>query len=127
MEIAIYLRKKYNKISELFDLTRQMAEALQRNDLVSFEVLLTMRTDVILDIEQITYTIQDILQTTEPEFAKKINLFLQHKTTSFENLSVAEQKICTIVSESANLTQRLISLDKIVNKKISGNDSFYQN
>jgi len=126
MEIAINVRKKYNKISELLDLTKQMADSLQRNDMISFEVLLNMRTDVILDIEDISNKTQSILQALEPNLAEKIRLLLYKKDLSHENLTSTEQKIRDIVSESARLTQRLVLQDEIINKKISGKDSFYQ-
>lgn len=85
MEIAINVRKKYNKISELLDLTKQMADSLQRNDMISFEVLLNMRTDVILDIEDISNKTQSILQTLETDLGRK------NKTTSLQKRSFSRK------------------------------------
>ena len=47
LELTVLERKKYNYLAEVQDLTRQLAESLDRNDQVSARMLVAMRQDPI--------------------------------------------------------------------------------
>lgn len=51
-------RKAYMKLDELFDLTGQLAQAVDRRDEVSAKMLLGMRQQPLLDLQEIEETIQ---------------------------------------------------------------------
>ena len=53
LDLTVLERKKYNQLSEVMDLSQQMAEALDRNDQVSVRMLLFMRQDPILQLEEL--------------------------------------------------------------------------
>ena len=52
MELTVLERKKYNCLLEVEDVTRQLAEALDRNDQVAARILITMRQDPLLQLEE---------------------------------------------------------------------------
>ena len=56
LELTVLERKKYNYLVEIEDLTRQLAETLDRNDQVSARMLLAMRQDPILHLEEVERT-----------------------------------------------------------------------
>ena len=47
LELTVLERKKYNYLTEVQDVTRQLAESLDRNDQVSTRMLIAMRQDPI--------------------------------------------------------------------------------
>ena len=46
LELTVLERKKYNYLTEVQDVTRQLAESLDRNDQVSARMLIAMRQEV---------------------------------------------------------------------------------
>ena len=53
LELTVLERKKYNCLLELEDTTRQLAEALDRNDQVAAKMLVAMRQDPLLKLEEV--------------------------------------------------------------------------
>jgi len=58
MDLTVLERKKYNYLSEVMDISRQMGDALDRNDQVSMRMLIAMRQDPILGLEEIKQAIK---------------------------------------------------------------------
>ena len=52
LELLVQLRKRYTALGEALDLTQQMADALDRDDRISFSLLLSMRQDVVLRLQE---------------------------------------------------------------------------
>ena len=57
LDLTVLERKKYNCLSEVMDLSRQMGEAMDRNDQVSVRMLLALRQDPILQLEELQRSI----------------------------------------------------------------------
>lgn len=125
-EIAINLRKKYNKISELLDLTQQMADCVSRNDMVSFKIFLNMRTDVLLEIEEINENREQLLSLFEPKKAQHARHFMQKDIVIAEDISAEDLKIYSTFMDCKSVSAKLVALDKVMSKKICGNKSFYK-
>ena len=53
LDLTVLERKKYNFLSETLDLSQQMGEAMDRNDQVSLRMLVAMRQDPILGLEEV--------------------------------------------------------------------------
>ena len=53
LELTVLERKKYNYLTEMQDLTRQLAECLDRNDQVSARMLVAMRQDPIRQLAEV--------------------------------------------------------------------------
>ena len=53
LDLTVLERKKYNQLSEVMDLSRQLGEAMDRNDQVSLRMLISMRQEPILQLEEL--------------------------------------------------------------------------
>ena len=53
LELTVLERKKYNYLTEVQDVTRQLAESLDRNDQVSTRMLIAMRQDPIRQLAEV--------------------------------------------------------------------------
>lgn len=127
LDIAINLRKKYNKISELLDTTQQMSDCISRNDMVSFEILINMRTDILLEIEEINYIREQLVESLEPKKAERVKYLMQKDIKIPDDISSEELKIYSTFMDCKSATEKLVAIDKVMSKKICGDKSFYQN
>lgn len=53
MDLTVLERKKYNCLSEVLDLSQQLGEAMDRNDDVSVRMLVAMRQDPLLQLQEL--------------------------------------------------------------------------
>lgn len=124
--VSLNLQKKYNKVNELQDITKQMAESLQRNDIYSFQLLMKMRTEVMLEIDSIDYAREDLLNEMAQQ-DKKTALWVMGKQVEESQLKTPElQRLYAIHEKIGRCLARTIQLDKGMNLKMAGENSFYQ-
>lgn len=124
--ITLNLQKKYNKANELQDVTKQMVESLQRNDIYSFQLLMKMRTQVMLEIDNIDYEREDLLEEL-PEQEKQIAHHVMGKQVEASRLASPElQRMHDIYENIGRCIARTIQFDKGMNLKMAGKNSFYK-
>ena len=67
LDLTVLERKKYNYLNEALDLTQQIGNALDHNDQISLKMLLAMRQEPIMYLEELKQTIQARRQDLPPE------------------------------------------------------------
>lgn len=126
MEIILNLQKKYNKANELQDVTKQMAECLQRNDLYAFQLLLEMRTEIMLELDNLQYAQEELIQNLsekEQALVKRV-LTLDVEASLLESSDF--RRMNEIYCKIKRSMESTIQYDKAISLKIGGNDSFYR-
>lgn len=122
LELTVLERKKYNYLTEVQDVTRQLAESLDRNDQVSARMLVAMRQD-------------PIRQLAEVDNGEKLRLsaFPEEDRNRVEALRRGEpprEGGEQIFSEQAGKTRRLleqvVELDRRTSMRMAGEQSFYR-
>ena len=76
LDLAVLERKKYNDLNDVLDLTQQLGEALDRNDEVSVRMLVAMRQDPILHLEEVNRTAKSRLASLTEEEQERIKALL---------------------------------------------------
>ncbi|MCQ4936096.1 hypothetical protein [Anaerotignum propionicum] len=127
MEIILNLQKKYNKANELQDVTKQMADCLQRNDLYAFELYLEMRTEIMLELDNLQYIQEELIRklSEKEEALVKSVLTLDVEASFLENQDF--RRMNEIYCKIKRSVESTIQFDKAISLKIGGNDSFYRN
>lgn len=127
MEIILNLQKKYNKANELQDVTKQMGDCLQRNDLYAFELYLEMRTEIMLELDNLQYIQEELIRnlSEKEEALVKSILTLEVEASLLENQDV--RRMNEIYCKIKRSVESTIQFDKAISLKIGGNNSFYRN
>ncbi len=125
MEIILNLQKKYNKVNELQDVTKRMAECLQRNDTYSFELLVEMRTEIMLELDNLQYLQEDLIHhlSGEEEALAKRALTMDAEAALMENTDF--RRMNEIYCKIKRSLESTIQSDKAISLKIGGSNSFY--
>ena len=123
-QIAILLQKKYNGLNEIENITKQLQDVLGYDDAVSIRMLIVMRQQEMDSIDQIDKEYQICLEGLT-EVQK--NALQTGSTRPFagENAAMV-QKIVEIRQKHKRLLERLIEQDKLVNRKLAGEKSYYE-
>lgn len=74
MKLLVQLRKRYTALTETLDLTMQMGEALDRNDRTSFSMLLAMRQEPVLRMQELDGAISGALWKSMRRILKHVGV-----------------------------------------------------
>ena len=123
-QLAILLQKKYNGLNEIENITKQLQDALGYDDVVSIRMLIVMRQQEIDSIDEIDKAYQACLEGLTEE---QKNALQTGDTAPFTGADITmAQKIIEIRQKNKRLLGRLIEKDEKVNRKLAGENSYYE-
>ena len=121
MDLTVLERKKYNCLSEVMDLSRQLSEVLDRNDDVSVRITVAMRQDPLLQLQELKQAIEAKEASLLPAERERVSDLRQgaapqgEEETTYHNQAGAARR----------LLERIVELDKGLNRRLAGEKSFY--
>lgn len=121
MDAHVQVRRVYNLLGEVMDLSRQLAEAIDRNDQVSMQMILAMREEPIRGILQAREALQQQMNVSSPEDAKRLRELLDGKPAANEQ----EAGIAKQVAANIRLLKQVQDIEQPLNRKISRDKSPY--
>lgn len=124
-EILIRVQRNYMHMVEIERLTKDMGDALSRNDKESMELLLKMRGEEMDQAGTIKNEIQTITSVLDGEEKEKFDSWLSGRDEPAPDCFEAK-KIAELSAQTRQTLNRTIDLDKVLNIKVAGNKSYYQ-
>lgn len=123
LDLTVLERKKYNFLSETLDLSQQMGEAMDRNDHVSLRMLVAMRQDPILGLEEVKRAIDMKLVSLLPEERERVSAL---GGGTGEPREEEERGYFNQAGSARRLLERVVELDRRVSFRMAGENSFYK-
>ena len=121
LDLTVLERKKYNLLSEVMDLSQQLGEALDRSDDVSVRLLVSMRQDPILRLEEIKAAIGAKRDSMPPEEWERVNDLNGGAQPRDEDETVYLNQVGSV----RRILELVLELDQRLNRRMAGDDSFY--
>lgn len=125
VEILKEMQKKYMFIAEIERITREMGDALSRNDRESVQMLLGMRQDEMNKADVCTRNIECLISALSPDEGSQVRELLNGKGGGKPGSLTAE-----MLEEKGKSIQfvlkRTIEADRLISIRLSGKDSYYQ-
>ena len=121
LDLTVMERKKYNCLSEVMDLSRQMGEALDRNDDVSMRILVAMRQDPLLQLEELKQAIAAKMERLSPEDRERAGALREGAAPQ----GADEEAYCIQAGNARRLLERVLELDQRLSRRLAGDNSFY--
>ena len=119
LDLAVLERKKYNCLSEVWDLSQQIGQAMDRNDDVSIRMLIAMRQEPLL--QQLKAAIDGKQKSLPPEDQRRVSALRQGAVPQGEE----ETAYYNQAGSARRLLERIIELDERLNRRLAGENSFY--
>lgn len=120
LEAQVQVRRIYNALGEVADLSKQIAEALDRNDPVAVEMLLAMREEPIRTAVFAREALQQ--QIAELEDGQRLRELLNGAAAE----TSAEAGLASQVAMNARLLTQVQEMDRALNGKITRDKSVYE-
>lgn len=125
VEILKEMQKKYMFIVEIERITREMGDALSRNDRESVQMLLGMRQDEMNKADVCIRNIECLLSALPPKEGGQVREWLNGSGNRTPDSPMAER-----LAEKGKSIQlalkRTIEADRHISIRLSGKDSYYQ-
>jgi hypothetical protein len=125
IEILKEVQKKYQCLMDIERITREIGEALSRNDRTSVQILLGMRQEEMDSGDISERNIQCLMSVLPLEDVSKISNWLRGKEDGNKE-SLLEQKLIERGKSNQMLLKRTIELDRHISMRLAGEDSYYQ-
>lgn len=116
-------KKKYIQLSEVMDITMQMAEAIDRDDNVAMSMFVRMRQDPLLLLDEIEQSVGGLLESVPFETAEHLRKVLTGRGN--EAVSPEEAMLDEQCKMNFRLLSRIVMIDKRLNQKVGKDQSFY--
>lgn len=122
LDAQVQEKRRYALLSELFDLTKQLAEAVDRNDEVTIQMLLSMREGPLAQMRQVEENLTRQRSSLSEEDGRRLEELLSGAPAQRQE----ENALSGQVGTNRRLLGQLVELDKRVNKKVTREKSVYQ-
>ena len=122
LDAQVQEKWRYALLSELFDLTRQLAEAVDRSDEVTIQMLLSMREEPLAQMRQV----EENLIRQRAALAEEDGRRLEELLSGAPARRQEENALSEQVGANRRLLGQLVELDKRINKKVTREKSVYQ-
>ncbi len=115
MKLLVQLRKRYSALTETYDLTVQMGEALDRDDRTSFSMLLAMRQEPVLRMKELDENIRRIVENDAPDIESRWRAL----TRGDAPRDADEQMVVKQMQQNKRVIDRLVPIDSRMNQVLS--------
>ena len=126
MDALVQMKRTGNLFNELEDLTRQMGEAIDRNDQVSLEMLIAMREEPLGKLLEADRAVRDQLELlTDKLEAAQLASMLDGGPPADPGERV-QQQLCEQVAANNRHLKRITELDRKLNERLARENSVYR-
>ena len=124
LDAHVQLKRIYTALNEALDVTRQLAEAADRDDEVAARMLVSMRQEPTDRLAAAHQALDQQQQALPGADAARLAALL--KGAEAETEAEAQAPLVNQVSANKRVLKQLVDLDRIVNRKLARGASIYK-
>ena len=121
LDAHVQLKRAYTALNEALDLTRQLADAVDRNDEITIQMLVSMR-------QEPTTKLAGAYQALDQQKAALNEADLARLTALLDGAAAGEapeEPLANQVGLNRRVLKQLVDLDRVVNQKVARDKSIY--
>lgn len=121
LDAHVQLKRMYAALSEALDLTRQLADAVDRDDRVAVQMLVSMRQEPTDKLAGAQQALEQQQKALSPGDADRLAALLRGE----DALTEEEEPLAGQVGVNRRILRQLVDLDQVVNRKLTRDKSVY--
>lgn len=121
MDLAVLERRKYNYLNEVLDLTRQLGEVMERRDEKSAKMVVAMRQDPILRLQEVDQIARERRESLDQEQKERLAALLAGAAPG----NAGERTFQEQAGQARRLLEKVVDLDRRISLRLAGEESFY--
>lgn len=117
-DIQGQLKKKYNQVNNIFNMTKEMEQAIQTRDEHSFGILLDMRQTVMKLVDETDEVNEKSLAKLPPDLEKKLRGILHPDGSALYLDNPLETDLLRRQQQIQLLLERIIAMDNAIQRRL---------
>ena len=126
MDALVQMKRTGNLLNEMEDLTRQMGEAIDRNDQVSLEMLIAMREEPLGRLQEADQVLRDQLELLADRLEAAQLASMLNGGPPADPGERMQQQLCEQVAANNRRLRRITELDERLNERLARENSVYR-
>lgn len=122
MNAHVQLKRIYTALNEALDLTRQLADAVDRDDQISAQMLISMRQEPTDKLARAHQALEQQRRSLSAKDADRLSAILK----GAEAEAAEEDPLTAQVGVNQRVLKQLVELDRVVNRKLAREKSIYK-
>ena len=122
LEAHVQLKRIYTALNECVDLTRQLADAVDRDDRIAVQMLVSMRQEPTDKLSGAHQALEQQRQSLPAADAARLAAILKGGEAETEE----EAPLAGQVGANQRILKQLVDLDRVVNRKLAREKSIYK-
>ena len=119
MDALVLMKRTGNLLNEMEDLTKQIAESIDRNDRVSMEMLVAMREEPLGKLHEADRILREQLaDMPDREGAAQLAAMLNGAAPSQEG--DLPKMLCEPVNQNKRRLEQVVAMNQRINQKVAG-------
>ena len=121
LDAHVQLKRIYTALNEALDLTRQLAEAVDRDDQITIRMLVSMRQEPTDKLARAHEALDQQQSALPPADRERLAALLKGAAAESE----AEAPLVNQIGLNQRVLKQLVDLDRVVNRKLTREKSIY--
>ncbi|WP_300414353.1 hypothetical protein [uncultured Oscillibacter sp.] len=122
LDAHVQLKRIYTALSEALDVTRQLADAVDRDDRIAVQMLVSMRQEPTDKLSGAHQALEQQRQSLPAADAARLAAILKGGEAETEE----EAPLAGQVGANQRILKQLVDLDRVVNRKLAREKSIYK-
>ncbi len=122
LDAHVQLKRIYTALSEALDMTRQLADAVDRDDRIAVQMLVSMRQEPTDKLSGAHQALEQQRQSLPAADAARLAAILKGGEAETEE----EAPLAGQVGANQRILKQLVDLDRVVNRKLAREKSIYK-
>ena len=122
LDAHVQLKRIYTALNEALDLTRQLADAVDRDDRIAVQMLVSMRQEPTDKLSGAHQALEQQRQSLPAADAARLAAILKGGEAETEE----EAPLAGQVGANQRILKQLVDLDRVVNRKLAREKSIYK-
>ena len=126
MDALVQMKRTGNLLNEMWDLTQQLGQSLDRDDQVSTQMLVAMREEPLAKLEAADQAIREQLESLpDRETAAQLAAILNGGPAA-DPAQQSQRLLCEQVASNKRRLKQVMELDRVLNQRVGRGKSVYQ-
>lgn len=126
MDALVQMKRTGNLLNELWDLTQQLGQSIDRNDQVSTQMLIAMREEPLGKLQAADRALRDQLEALAGREDAAALAGMLNGGPPADPAQKPQQMLCEQVASNKRRLKQVMDLDRILNQRLCREKSVYQ-
>lgn len=126
MDALVQMKRTGNLLNEMWDLTQQLGESIDRNDQVSIQMLIALREEPLEKLEAADQAVREQLEALPDREAAAQLAAMLNGGPAADPAQQSQKMLCEQVASNKRRLKQVIELDRVLNQRLGREKSAYQ-